>query len=758
MNKIIRFGKWEFDTDSGELKSGTSLKRLEPTIGRLLNYLLQNQNRVIRRDELIEKVWNGRIVSDDPINRSISVLRQELTPHDKQAFIKTVPRKGYSAAFPAAEIITSIDDTIKTESPASNEQSGAVLSSTDPKNKRPFTHSRILIVTLIVCVISILLSYQWSEGDAKSIEVPKLAVLPFKDLSQNKQFEYISDGVSDNIIHLISQVNGLDVTARTTSFSYKSSNATIAQIASDLEVNYIVEGSVQIFENDIRVIARLIDVETQTELWSENFTREFNDIFLIQDNIASAVVISLKGTVLEGKNTYQPDFETYEKVLLGLDLVNDTTNESDIQAISLFRQAIAAEPRYALPHTLLARVLKRQFDTNSYTHIYPSEVQQTYLNEVENLLEAAIELDPFSSEAHNLRALMLLHNGQTQEAGIALNKAVELAPNNSQALIDLGNWLQKNGRPEEALTKARYAYSLDRKSNYVSQSLAQILWVVGRSEEAVRIVEKNIQDHPNSANNYSLLSRWTLQLGKPGKAMLYAMKEKGLDPDNPNKHWQVCLMHYQLWDKSSGNQCSRNLLGQFPDYYEAQKWLYFDDYEQATELIQAQINKFPNNQYYRLQLADLAAYQGQHEFILSLLQPIYPDLFTDKPNIHDWTLWAVRLIAGAKIGLGQTEKAENLLNLALSHVENNRKLQGGGFSSGIDDVFYLVMLGNQDKALIRLNDAIDNRWSFYSSSLPTEPVFRALHNNSEFQRLLERQRSFMVSQQQWYQARLRESQ
>lgn len=342
----------------------------------MLAYLLANQERVVGRDELIEHVWFNRIVSDDPINRSISILRSALTPDDRQAFIKTVPRKGYIARFPMVEM--PVEDT-----PAADTAGNA-------KRLRP----GLILAVGLLCVLAFLLAYEWYGQAPPTISPPRLVVLPFTHLSQDNSRDYLAEGMSDTLIHMVSRVDGLEVTGRTSSFAFRGRDLTISQIAKELEVDYILDGSVQFNRNSIRVLARLVDADTDKELWSENFSRAFDDIFAIQDDIAHALVISLKGTLLETGNNYEPEFDTYQAVL------------------------------------------KREFDINTYTHIYPSEAQFSILEEVESLVARALELDPLSSAAHNLHAMMMMYHGQQQEAGNALQRALQLDPNNAQAMGD----------------------------------------------------------------------------------------------------------------------------------------------------------------------------------------------------------------------------------------------------------------------------------------------------------------------------------
>ncbi|WP_395342602.1 tetratricopeptide repeat protein [Ningiella sp. W23] len=735
MTDIVKFARWEFDQESGELVSSEHIKRLEPIVAKLLSYLLVNQNRVVRRDELIEHVWENRIVSDDPINRSISILRQTLSPENKQAYIQTVPRRGYITNFGDVSVV------VKRQRKSANDKNGAKSFSLAQKRYLAF-----LFLLPLSLLAFFMLALNEKETSVEKKGIPRVAVLPFSDLSKDNNYDYLAKGVSDTIIHIIGRVDGIEVTASTSSFSYQNSNKSIAQIARELDVEFVVEGSIQPSNDKLRVITRLVQVDTESEIWTSNITRNLSNIFSIQDEIANALVVSMKGTVLKGGQSYQPQFETYELLLRGISYANKMTDASRERALDLFKQAIENEPDYALPYVHMARILHQQFTTNTYAHAYPNTEKSALINEAKALLSKAINLDPFSSEAHNLQGLMDVFNADNKKAIESFERAIELNPNNSKAFADYADLLNKEGRTEDALRQARRAYALDPNSSQISYSLATILWTLGRLEEAIQVIKKNIEKYPSAVNNHSLLSRWYLQKGEPAQSVMYAIKERELDPNNPNRHWLVCLGYYQIWDEQSAHECSRELLTTFPDYYEANKWLHMKEFEKVYQIISEQIAIYPNSPYYRLQLADVLQYKERPQEVLDLLKPYFSHLFAETPTVSDWDLWAIRLIAQAWKQKGETTRANTLLSHGVEHIDKSRQFMGGGFSSGIDDVYFLILLDKHQEALRRLKLAIDSRWSFYSYSLPYDPIFADFHGKAEFDDLVEKHRLFFKSE------------
>ena len=260
MTRQFRFGDWSFDADADVVSNGQLSTQLEPQVAKLLEYLLQHQDRLLSRERLLHDVWNGRIVSDDAIHRCIGILRQTLTPEDKQAFIKTVSKKGYIANFPAILNV---------------EPEGVVPRTAEfPRsrlNGRPawaWTAGAALLALLVVpLVLNVggLRDRLWSgsPSTAPPRGIParalSIAVLPFVDMSAGRDQEYFADGISEEILNQLSKTTTLRIIARTSSFSFKGNNTDIAEIAEALGVTHVLEGSVRKAGNRVRVTARLVD-------------------------------------------------------------------------------------------------------------------------------------------------------------------------------------------------------------------------------------------------------------------------------------------------------------------------------------------------------------------------------------------------------------------------------------------------------------------------------------------------------------------
>lgn len=729
---IYHFDNFRFDSISGELTTQDHQQRLEPAVARLLCFFLDNNNELLSRDIIIEVVWEGRVVSDDTLNRGISILRQTLNPNDKAAYIRTIPKRGYQSRFTLTNPQLHPSDEPDTP-PATNTSKTISPKSLFLTNKAIFTS--LLIIMVSVVTIFILDTADNAQLTKAATSSQSIAVLPFLDVSNNEANAYVGEGISDTIISTLSTQQNLQIIARTSSFSLDQSQLSIAEIASKLGANYILEGSTQLNDDKLKVNARLIDVETETAVWASSFSRSLNDVLKVQEDIAQSVLIAVSGSLLGLSNVrYQPTFEAYNQMILGRHALNLQSTPGLLTAKAHFEKAIELDTHYALAYVMLANCLQELNRINPQTQEYNS--RQYSVEDIHKLIDTALTIQPLQSEAHSLKGKLYMQSRQFELAKSSLEKAMSINPNNAMALADLVRINLSQNEINLAVINARKALVLNPQDSKIQQLLASTLWHNGRAEEAIKVIEESIKVNPKAANNYSLLSRWTLQMGDAFKAMDYAVKEWDLDPDNPSRHWLVCLMHVQVWDEQKAHQCIDSLLAKHPDYYEAKQYRFIlnGDHDGAIALIRKQVNAYPNAVYYKLQLASRLVINLQWQEGLTILAEMYPNLMSQKPIITAANIWGANSLGEALMMTGQTHQAELILSNLVDFIDKSRKLQDGGYTSGIDDVLALALLGDLQEALDRLEIAIDNGWLFYSYVYFKMPQ-KSLENSERFQAL-----------------------
>ncbi|MGH9811205.1 MAG: winged helix-turn-helix domain-containing protein, partial [Terriglobia bacterium] len=248
----LSFADHVLDTERRELRRGGALISLEPQVFDVLVFLIANRDRVVSRDDLIASVWNGRIVSESTLTSRINAARKAVGDSgEQQSLIRTIPRKGF-------RFVGALDDQT------------AVASEVLHPEPLP--------------------------------DRPAIAVLPFTNMSGDPEQEYFSDGISEDIITAISKLRWFLVIARNSSFTYKGKSVHLKQIASELNVGYVVEGSVRKGGDRVRITAQLNDVATGSHIWAERYDRDIADVFAVQDEITEAIVAAIEPQLYAAEN------------------------------------------------------------------------------------------------------------------------------------------------------------------------------------------------------------------------------------------------------------------------------------------------------------------------------------------------------------------------------------------------------------------------------------------------------------------------
>ena len=339
-----------------------------------------------------------------------------------------------------------------------------------------------------------------------AIPEKSIAVLPFVDMSEKKDQEYFSDGISEEMIDLLSKVPDLKVSARTSSFYFKSQHATAVEIARALGVAHLLEGSVRKAGDTIRVTAELVRADNGYHLWSETYDRNFTDIFKLQDEIATAVVTALKAQLLpsvELTSSHQTgNAAAYAQYLIGNRFRYADTPESNQEALVAYQKAIALDPRYAAAYAAMSEVEWRLADMSTGDPAGYARAAAA--------AEQAISLAPQSADgywAHGRYRYATAFDWRGGEADF--KKALTLNPNLAPARVDYATVLAMQGRLAQAVVELHRALTLDPLSADASYILTRILWASGERAEARQIaramVDRNMPGGHETAGYIALL-------------------------------------------------------------------------------------------------------------------------------------------------------------------------------------------------------------------------------------------------------------
>jgi adenylate cyclase len=367
---------------------------------------------------------------------------------------------------------------------------------------------------------------------------PSIAVLPFANMSEDPRQKYFCDGLTEEIITALSKVPRLFVIARNSTFSYKGKMVKVQQVAEDLGVGYVLEGSVRKAGDQLRITAQLIDALTGHHLWAERYDRDLRDIFALQDEITMKIITALEVELTEGEQARvyakgTDNLQAYLKLLEGREHVRRQTREDNILARRMAKEAIAMDPEYPNPYELLANT--HMMDVWLKTTKSPEQSMRRAIE----LAQKAIALDDSLADAHGLLSLLYTMLGQ-HDKGIAEGKrAVALDPNGANSHAWLSTALRYDGSHEEALQAAEKALRLNPfpPEYYFFRTAAAAYIFTGRYEEAIAACKNGLNRAPNDVSTQIYLTAAYSLSGREKDARAKAEEVLRIDPKFSLKHY-----------------------------------------------------------------------------------------------------------------------------------------------------------------------------------------------------------------------------
>jgi TolB-like protein/lipoprotein NlpI len=434
----------------------------------VLQCLVKASNSVVTRQELFDAAWRGGIVSDEALTQRIAEIRKAFGDSAHQSdIIETIPKIGFR---------------------------------------------------LIPSVVPL-------PGEPGTVEAnPVIAVLPFVNMSGDPGNEYFSDGVSEEIIHLLTRVPGLTVISRSSAFSFKEQNVDIPTIAAKLNVDHVLEGSVRKSGKQLRITAQLVEVETDAHLWSNTYDHELRDIFAIQDEIAEAVVGALKVTLLgERPTSTETDPEAYALFLKARYLTNRYTVEGFEHAETLLTQALAIDPNFAPAWTEMGYVY--MLLTGRFGLLSNTEGFELARHAIHN----ALAIDPQYGLAYaSLAWLEMLYDWDFTAARQNLQRALKLNSRDPAILLHAARLHRIDGRLAEAIDLLRQSIALDPLWAPVHFRLSQNLRYANRLDEAKESIQTVLSLSPGLIGAQLQLGLVILAQGDAPAALLAIEREQNV--------------------------------------------------------------------------------------------------------------------------------------------------------------------------------------------------------------------------------------
>lgn len=464
-----QFGDCSLDTGGLELKRSGDLVALEPRVFRLIVCLIENRDRVVSKDELIERVWDQRIVSDSALNTCINSARIAVGDNGKaQAVIKTFPRRGFRFV---ADAVDTEPDSFPAESEASR-----------------------------------------LPGK------PSIAVLPFGNMSGDPEQEYFSDGITEDLITDLSKMSGLVVTARNAAFRFKGQDVDIIEAGRKLGVGHVLEGSVRKAGNRVRINAQLVETTTGGHVWADRYDGSLEDIFALQDEITEKIVAAMqvKLTVAEAVQPRQrvtDNVEAYELYLRGRGQWHRLDPEGTLAAAHLLRDAIKIDPEFAAAYAMLSGALQ-----HGWSFAFPGF--DDAFDQVLGAAQRAVELDDGLAPAHARLGWALVFSGRYEEAINSFERAVALEPFDAETHLWFTEALNFAGNPERGARMGARALDLEPGAPGVFYLVAgHSHYLLRNYDKAVELLSIAIARTPGFPLPYLLLGIVYFEMGRTDDAV-----------------------------------------------------------------------------------------------------------------------------------------------------------------------------------------------------------------------------------------------
>ena len=546
----LRFWDFELDPAQFELRRAGHRVRLERKPLELLILLVEKRGELVSREEIIERVWGKDLFFDAErgINNAIRKIRSALNDDSEEPhYVETVVGKGYRFIAP-----------VKSASPAA--QSSSAESTKEPtivlRRPRALPGKLWLAGTgLLVAVLAILFIFNLDRvrqrflASSSSARIQSLAVLPLENLSGDPAQEYFADGMTDALITDLAQIGALRVVSRTSVMRYKGSRKSLPEIARELSVDGIVEGTIMRSGDHVRITSQLIYAPADQHLWARSYERDLSNVLTLQGEVARAIAEEVRVAVtpeerarLTVRSTVNP--EAYEANLRGRYFWNKRTTEGSLRAMAYFQQAVDKDQAYAPPYVGLV-------DTYAHLANWGLLAPREAMPKAKAAALKAVELDDRLAEAHvSLGMVRFAYEWDWPAAGKDFERALVLNPGSPAAHLWYSKYLMMLRGSDEALTEAKRAVGLDPVSPDVNHQVAWLLNAAGRYEEAIEWERRTLDMDPGFPPAHSVLASAYEGKGMHDEAVAEAKRLLALSPDSTDALGSLAYIHARTGERS----------------------------------------------------------------------------------------------------------------------------------------------------------------------------------------------------------------
>lgn len=705
----------------------------------VLLQLAESSGELVLREDILDRVWEGRPASDDGLSRCITELRKILGDDARHPhFIETVPKRGYRLLPIATPLLESHD-----ASPAASGDAPI-------KSNRPGLLAGLIgIATIAVGGIYLLTARDepaLAHGDMMTApDKHTIAVLPFENRSDVSEDSFMVAGLHDDLLTQLSQFDDWNVISRTSVEQFRGTTAVASDIGTQLNATLILEGGMQRSGDSVRINVQLIDSQRDMHVWAETYDTNLSvdDLFQVQSEIVTSIVAELAGAIrFSGELNVDPPTHShvaYNDYVKGRRLVQTESVTSLNAAVEHFKAAIEIDRGYAEAYAALADAY-----LSLGIYFFGSLSYEEAVAYAEPLILRALELNPDLSQAHAANGLMQIMVFDSLAAEEALEKAIDLQSSYPRAYRLLANLRWREQRPGEAIAIAEHAESLDPLSGPIRLELGRYYEAVGRFDDAMEKYVGAARLMPENALTRVYIGALNfLVFGKVAESLIWYHEAAELDPESPSVQAVPAIVYLELGDIDRAAGLVNRSMATDPDtfwprYASLLLNLRRDDGDAAIEDAEALLSEYPLSPVGLRTLRDRDLAKGTPRRALARYKKAHPELTEPvEPQVDVRNLFAAVDLARVHAELRDTERATRLTGRALEVMETRVRFGTQGY--WLADVQALAIQGRTDEALLFLESAIDDGYRFRLwYQLYLDPNLDNIRDLPSYQALLER--------------------
>src|SRR5271157_39253 len=530
-SQCFNFGTFEVDLRLRELRKQGLKVKLQDKPLMVLALLLEQAGEIVTREDLRRRLWPSDtfVDFDANLNTTLNKLRRALGDSaDNPRFIETLPRHGYRFIAPVEAVAAGTEPKVAATGTIPPPQATSLVPAGSPARQRLWdwmrSHAVAASAIMLAVIVLVLLTIKWTvvRQSRRATEKTMLLVLPFEDLSGDSGQEYFADGLTDAMITELGHLrpDRLGVIARTSAMQYKHSGKRLRDIARDVGVDYVLEGSVMRAAGGVRVTARLIQSSDQTELWTESYERATPDVLALQRDVVDRIAHSLAIELLPrgnapGGRAAAVNPEAYEAYLKGRYYWNKRTADGLQKGLGYFQQAIQIDPRYAQAYAGLAESYLVAAGWEDWMGPWHEAIPKA-----REAAKKALELDSSLGSAHASLAYIIWEDElDWRRAEEEFKRAIELDPGYATAHQWYAEFLAAMGRPQEALAESMTARRLDPLSLIINAEVGYIYYYARKYDETIDACRKTLEMDTNFPPAHVFLSWAYVQKGLEKEAV-----------------------------------------------------------------------------------------------------------------------------------------------------------------------------------------------------------------------------------------------